>query len=66
MYCSCGNCCAYYAYKGIIKYQQGNRMRTSEGKTSFQIAREALDKAGLNDVQVKKTGYFFKAVFLLI
>ncbi len=37
-------------------------MRTSEGKTSFQIAREALDKAGLNDVQVKKAG-FFRALF---
>lgn len=42
----------------VIKYYKGNHMKTKSGKTSFEVAREALDKAGLQHVQVKKANIF--------
>lgn len=47
----------------IVKYQQGNRMTTSSGKNAREIAREALDKAGLKHIQVKQAG-FLRAFFI--
>lgn len=47
----------------VVKYHQGNRMKTKNGKTSFEVAREALDKGGLKDVKVKKAG-IFRAFFI--
>ncbi|MBQ8451916.1 MAG: zinc metallopeptidase [Clostridia bacterium] len=47
----------------VIKYHKGNNMTTSSGKTSFEVAREALDKAGLKHVQVKKAGWL-RAFFI--
>lgn len=40
-----------------IRYSRANRMQTSSGKTSCEVAREALDKAGLHYVQVKKASF---------
>lgn len=42
----------------VIKYYKGNHMKTKSGKTSFEVAREALDKAGLSHIQVKKANIF--------
>jgi len=47
----------------IIAYHDGNTKQTKSGKTSSQVAREALDKAGLKHIQVKKAG-FFRAFFI--
>lgn len=47
----------------IVKYQNANKVRTASGKTNVEIAREALNKAGLKDVQIKKAG-FFRAFFI--
>lgn len=40
----------------VVKYSVGNKTRTKSGKTSFQVAREALDRAGLKHIQVKRAG----------
>ncbi|MBP5177666.1 MAG: zinc metallopeptidase, partial [Clostridia bacterium] len=40
-----------------VKYSVTNKARLASGKTSFQVARETLDKAGLEDVQVKKASF---------
>lgn len=41
----------------IVKYQDGNHQKTKNGKTSSQVAREALDKAGLAHIKVEKAGW---------
>ena len=46
----------------MVKYYQGNNMQTKSGKTSFEVAREALDKAGLEHIKVE-TANFFRAFF---
>lgn len=40
----------------IFAYQKGNKQETHSGKTSNEVARDALDKAGLQHIQVKKAG----------
>lgn len=47
----------------LIKYQQGNSQKTKNGKTSFQVAREALDKAGLKHIKIEKAGWL-RAFFI--
>lgn len=47
----------------IVKYQQGNHQRTKNGKTSSEVAREALDKAGLKHIKVQKAGWL-RAFFI--
>lgn len=47
----------------VFKYHKGNHTKTKSGKTSFQVAEEALSKLGLKDVKVKKAG-FFRAFFI--
>ncbi len=47
----------------MIKYFAGNRKETSNGKTGLQVAREMLDKAGLNHIQVKKANIFRAFIF---
>ena len=42
----------------IFAYREGNAQKTQSGKTSEQVAREALDKAGLKNIEVKKAGFF--------
>ena len=42
----------------VIKYFEGNHTKTKNGKTSFEVARELLDKAGLEHIKVKKAGIF--------
>lgn len=46
-----------------IKYYGANRKKTSSGKTSFEVAREMLDKCGLKHIQVKKANIFRAFVF---
>lgn len=46
----------------MIKYADGNNTKTKSSKTSFEVAREALNKAGLSHIQVKRSG-FFRATF---
>ena len=46
----------------MYKYFDGNKMQTSGGRTCMDVARQALDEAGLKEVQVKKAG-FFRALF---
>lgn len=41
----------------MVNYLSTNRLKTSTHKTSNEVAREALDKAGLNHIQVKKAGF---------
>ena len=48
--------------KVCITYNVTNSKKTSSGKTSFEVARTALDKSGLQHIQVKKAG-FFRALF---
>lgn len=47
----------------VCKYYAGNHQKTKSGKTSFQVAEEALAKAGMSDVKVKKAG-FLRAFFI--
>ncbi len=47
----------------MIKYFSGNHTKAKSGKTSFEVAEEALKKAGLNDVKVKKANIFRAFVF---
>ena len=47
----------------VVKYYKGNHTRTKNGQTSFEVAREALDKIGLKDVKIKKAG-IFRAFFI--
>lgn len=46
-----------------VKYYGANRKKTSSGKTSFDIAREMLDKCGLKHIQVKKANIFRAFIF---
>ena len=41
----------------MVNYLSTNKVSTSTHKTSNEVAREALDKAGLNHIQVKKAGF---------
>ena len=45
-----------------IKYFAGNRKETSNGKNGLQVAREMLDKAGLQHIKVQKAN-IFRALF---
>lgn len=47
----------------VVKYYEGNKTKTKSGKTSFQVAQEALAKAGLTGVKVKKAG-ILRAFFI--
>ena len=47
----------------MVKYHEGNTQKTKNGKTSNQVAREALDKAGLKHVRVEKAGFFRAFVY---
>ena len=40
-----------------VRYFKTNKKKISSGKTSMQVAREMLDKCGLDYVQVKKAGF---------
>ena len=46
----------------MVKYFDGNKMETSGGRSCMDVARQALDEAGLKDVQVKKAGWL-RALF---
>ena len=41
-----------------VRYSKTNKKHISSGRTSFEVAREMLDKCGLKHVQVKKAGFF--------
>lgn len=41
----------------FFKYQKGNKTKTESGKTSKEVAEEALKKAGLTNVKVKKANW---------
>jgi len=45
-----------------IKYQKGNKVEVTNKRTSFQVAEEALQKAGLEHIKVKQAG-FFRSLF---
>ncbi len=47
----------------MIAYHDGNTQKTKDGRTSSQVAREALDKAGLKHIGVERAG-FFRAFFI--
>ena len=47
----------------IVKYHEGNKQKTKNGKTSSEVAREALDKAGLKHIRVEKAGWL-RAFFI--
>lgn len=47
----------------MVTYHEGNSKKTRSGKTSSEVAREALDKAGLKHVQVAKAGFFRAFIF---
>ncbi len=47
----------------VVRYMSSNRTECSSGKTSFQVAREALDKCGLSHIKVKKAS-FLRAWFI--
>lgn len=47
----------------VVKYFEGNHTQTKNGKTSFEVAEEALKKAGLDDVKIKKAG-ILRAFFI--
>lgn len=40
-----------------IKYSKNNRIESKTGKNNVQLAQELLQKAGLNDIQVKKASF---------
>ena len=40
-----------------VRYSKTNKKKLASGKTSFQVAREMLDKCGLQHVQVKKANF---------
>ena len=47
----------------FIKYQRGNHMTTAMGKTSLEVARETLDKAGLSHIKVAKASWLRAFIF---
>ena len=47
----------------IFAYHDGNKNETQSGKTSNEVAREALDKAGLSHIKVKKAGFLRAFVY---
>jgi len=47
----------------IVKYYKGNNRTIASGKTGIEVAREALEKAGLSDVNVEKAGWL-RAFFI--
>ena len=47
----------------MIAYHEGKVQETKSKKTSSEVAREALDKAGLKHIRVAKAG-FFRAFFI--
>ena len=47
----------------VIRYFKSNRQTSSTGMTSGQIARFVLDKNGLTDIQVQKSGFFRAWIF---
>ncbi len=47
----------------FFNYMSTNRIKTSAGKKSFEVARDALDRAGLNHIQVKKANFIRALVF---
>lgn len=47
----------------MVKYHEGNTQKTKSGKTSNQVAREALDKAGLSHIKVEKAGFLRAFVY---
>lgn len=47
----------------MVAYHEGNIQQTKSGKTSSEVAREALDKAGLKHIRVERAG-FFRAFFI--
>ena len=40
-----------------VRYSKTNKKKISSGKTSFDVAREMLDKCGLQHVQVKRASF---------
>lgn len=47
----------------VIRYFSANRKKVSSGRSCIDVAREALDKAGLQQVQIKKAS-FLRAWFI--
>ncbi len=47
----------------VVKYSKANHATTKNGKTSFEVAEEALKAAGLNDVKIKKASWL-RAFFI--
>ena len=47
----------------IIKYSEGNKIKTSDGRNAMEAARQMLDNAGMKDVDVKKAGWI-RAFFI--
>jgi len=47
----------------MVAYHDGNTQKTKSGKTSSQVAREALDKAGLSHIKVEKANFFRAFIF---
>lgn len=47
----------------FFKYHISNRHECSSGRTSYQVAHEALVKAGMGHIQVKKSGFFRALIF---
>lgn len=47
----------------MVKYHEGNVQQTKSGKTSSEVARDALDKAGLKHIRIARAG-FFRAFFI--
>ena len=41
----------------MFAYHDGNKQKTHNGKTSNEVAREALDKLGLKHIKIKKAGF---------
>ena len=47
----------------FINYYSSNRVKTSNGQSCVDVARSALDKAGLGHIQIKKANIFRAFVF---
>ena len=47
----------------FARYHGANKRECSGGRTSFQVAHEALVKAGMGHIQVKKSGFFRALIF---
>ena len=47
----------------FINYFSSNRVKTSNGQSCVDVARSALDKAGLGHIQIKKANIFRAFVF---